>query len=247
MNRIAATLLLVWGLVACSKYSLDLDTGQVDGPGTLGISVSGEPVKGVVIYFHGSDQDAQVIEDDQKHTDLFDPLLRAGYAVVAANAGGNAFGNPESVDAYRRLVAAARKKYVAQSTFFVAESMGAIPALALIAQDLEHTIAGMVGISPLMGLPPDLRDVPFVKGPWGGSVPADADPLAWPSETFEGRSFLMFASKDDKVIPGNASATVFADRYGSVAKVEVVDCRGGHVATACYDGEAVKNWLASLK
>src|SRR6185369_4714239 len=102
-------------LVACSHhdkdYSLTLDEAPVNGLGTLGLSVAGEPVKAVVVYFHGADQTARVIRDDEKHRNLFDPLLRNGYAVVSADAGGNAFGNLASREAYRQLILAARKKY----------------------------------------------------------------------------------------------------------------------------------------
>src|SRR5262245_56668004 len=77
-----------------SLYGMPVNEANPGGIGTLGLSVAGQPVKGLVIYFHGSDQNARVIADDRKHTDLFDPLLRAGYAIVSADADGNAFGNP---------------------------------------------------------------------------------------------------------------------------------------------------------
>jgi hypothetical protein len=53
---------------------------------------------------------------------------------------------------------------------------------------------------------------------------------------FADRSFRLYASKEDKVIPDIASAQAFADRFGSVAKIEVIDCQGGHVALARFRG-----------
>jgi hypothetical protein len=244
-----ATISLVCGLVGCSEgglYGFKLDAAQVNGPGTLGLSQRGQPVKGLIVYFHGSDQNAQVTQVDRKHTDFFDPLLRSGYAVVSADAEGNAFGNPASRHDYRQLIAAAQQKYVAEPLFFVAESMGALPASALISEDTGRQVKGMVGISPLMGLPPDTRSVSFIAGPWGGQVPDRADPLSWPPEAFSDRSFRLYAPKDDKVIPANASARAFADHFGSVAKIAVIDCDGGHVAAACYQGADVVKWMAHL-
>lgn len=246
-----ASALLVCGLVGCSgsnerDYSLHLTETEMVGPGTLGLSNNDLPVKGLIIYFHGSDQTARVIRDDQKHRDFFDPLLRVGYAVVAADARGNAFGNPASRADYRRLLAVARSKYSAEPVFFVAESMGALAALALLADATDRMVRGMVGISPLMGLPPVARSASFIAGAWGGSVPDMADPLSWPPETFADRNFRLYSSKDDHTIPPEASAHAFADRFGSVAKIELVECTGGHVSAACYQGTDVEKWFDSL-
>jgi hypothetical protein len=245
------TIAMIFGmLTGCAKqpslYGIPLDAVSIDGAGTLGLSQTGQRVRGVVVYFHGSDQTARVIEDDRRHTDLFDPLLRAGYAVVSADAGGNSFGNPAAQKAYRSLLTAAERKYGAQPVFFVAESMGALSALALIREDTRGQIKAMVGISPLMGMPPEVRSVSYVAGPWGGDVPDSADPLTWPPESFGGRTFRLYASKSDKVIPSIASAWAFADRFGSVAAITVVGCPGGHVALACYQGAEIESWISGL-
>ena len=257
-NAVSRRLLSVWvaaalccSVVGCSHhdtdYSLTLDDIVIGGPGTAGLSVAGQPVKGIVVYFHGADQNARVIRDSEKHRNVFDPLLRAGLAVVAADAHGNAFGSPASREDYRRLIAAARAKYGAVPLYFVAESMGALAALALISKDTQHEVKGMVGISPLMGLPPDIRSVSFIKGPWHREVPDSGDPLSWSPEVFAGRSFRLYTSPEDKVIPANASATAFGERFGSVATVEIVECAGGHAASACYQGSDVATWMADLQ
>jgi hypothetical protein len=56
----------------------------------------------------------------------------------------------------------------------------------------------------------------------------------------------LYTSSDDKVIPADASATAFADRFGSVATIEIVKCEGGHTASSCYQGSDVAAWFASL-
>jgi pimeloyl-ACP methyl ester carboxylesterase len=243
-------LILACSLAACrahdTDYSLNLDDVAVGGPGTAGLSVIGQPVKGIAVYFHGADQNARVIRDEEKVRNVFDPLLRAGMAVVAADAGGNAYGNPGSREDYRRLIAAARAKYGNVPLYFVAESMGALAALALISEDVQHEVKGMVGISPLMGLPHEVRSVDFIMNAWNGEVPESADPLSWPSEAFAGRSFRLYTSPEDDVIPADASANAFAEKFGSVASVEIVECEGGHAASACYQGTDVATWMEGL-
>jgi pimeloyl-ACP methyl ester carboxylesterase len=249
LTALAAIFVVIGSLVSCSSpsnYGFDVAELEVAGPDTLGLSDAGQVVKGVVVYFHGSDQTAQVIKDDRKHTDFFDPILRAGYAVVAADADGNAFGNPASQDAYRKLVDQARQKYVTGNLFYVAESMGGIAALTLLSEDKERAVKGVVGISPLMGLPPAAQSISYIAGSWGGTVPPGADPLGWAPITFSGRQFRLYAARGDKVIPPDASARAFYNRFASVAKVAFVNCGGGHVAADCYRGDEVVKWMSGL-
>jgi pimeloyl-ACP methyl ester carboxylesterase len=249
MRRLLLALALVLALVSCAKnkdYSLHLDETHVDGPRTLGLSEAGEQVKGLVVYFHGSDQTARVIRDDEKHRNLFDSLLRDGYAVVAADAEGNAFGNPASRDDYRRLIVSARSRYGAVPLTFIAESMGALPALALLRENRDRTINGMVAISPLVGLPPQARAASFIEDPWGGSVPDAADPMTWPSQTFVHREFRFYVPDGDQVVPAGATGTDFAARFGRAATVQIVSCPGGHVSSACYRGAEVDKWISDL-
>lgn len=51
----------------------------------------------MVVYFHGMDEKAEVTQSDLKHKSFVQVLVRAGYAVVSADASRNAFGNPVSV------------------------------------------------------------------------------------------------------------------------------------------------------
>jgi alpha-beta hydrolase superfamily lysophospholipase len=246
-----SAVLIVLPLAGCDSgipqmYGIKVDEEQFAGPDTLGLKPSGQQVKGLIVYFHGSDQSSRVIADDRRHTDYFDPFLRAGYAVVAADAHGNAYGNPKSRADYRRLISAAQQKYIAGPVFFVAESMGALAALALISEDTGRHVKGMIGISPLMGLPPEAESLSYVAVAWGGTIPPSADPLDWPPEVFAGRHFRLHAAKDDNVIPAIAGPQAFADKFGAVADVAIMPCEGGHVALACYQGPHDEEWVSSL-
>lgn len=249
--RLAVTLAVaLFATVGCSDGDPYGDTnivaGEVNGTGTLGLAAQGRPVKEIMVYFHGSDQTAAVIQDSAKHKEFFAPFLRDGFAVVAADAGGNAFGSPTSRQDYRNLIHAAEQKYHAKVTAYVAESMGALAALALLGEDHAHQIKGMVGISPLMGIPPYIRTTTFIADPWGGNIPDAADPLSWPTDTFAGDAFRLYQAKRDRVLPKGATAADFAARFGGVATVDIVECAGDHVDRSCYQGSDAKQWLAGF-
>jgi pimeloyl-ACP methyl ester carboxylesterase len=241
--RVGVALLCAALLVAGCGSELKVAATELGGPDTLGLSAEGERVKGVVVYFHGADQSARVLQDSEKHAEFFDSMLRAGYAVVAADAGGNAYGNPQSRDDYRRLISAATQHYGTTDLFYVSESMGTLAALALLSADTQHQVKGLVGITPLMALPPEARAVSYIQGPWAGAVPDAADPVTWPPEAFAGRDFRLYRAAEDDTIPDDAGARAFADQFGEVAQIEVIDCPGEHVAPACYRGDEVANWM----
>ena len=225
---------------------ISIQKSVVDGPGTVGLVAAGQPVKGVVVYFHGMDETATTTQSDAKHKSVVDALLRSGYAVVSADAAGNAFGNPASRAAYQSLIRAAQVKYQAPVQFFLATSMGALPALALLRNPEGRQIKGMVGISPLMGIPPEGRDINFIRAAWGGTVPTEADPLSWLPAAFAGKHFELFYSDGDTVVPPKASAPAFIGRFGAVADVRVVTCTGNHVAPDCFRAGDVAAWMGSL-
>ena len=246
LARAVMSLVVLASLMSCSDNTFDVESAEVDGSGTLGLRDVSEPVKAIVVYFHGSDQVAQVIYNSEKNQQFFAPLLRGGFAVVAADAGKNAYGNSASRQDYRSLMTSAEAKYGAKVQLFVAESMGALAALALLAEDAAHQIKGMVGITPLMGLPAYIRGTSFIADQWNGKVTNEADPLSWPPNTFVGRNFRLYQAAQDVTIPRAATATDFANRFASVATVDVVECRGAHVDPSCYQGDDVEKWFAGL-
>jgi hypothetical protein len=252
MLRVGAGILLLCLGVACGSPTVQTDAGdplhivEVDGNGTVGMTLGAVPIKGVIVYFHGKGQHPDVIYKNPKHRALFAPLLRSGYAVVASEAGGDAFGNPLSLNDYRGLAVAATTKYHAPPKLFVAESMGALASLALLTEDYGWQIRGMVGITPLMGIPAEDRSIDAVKDAWRDGVPPTADPMEWDPKSLEHRAFLLYQADHDEVIPTGATARDFATRFGAVADVRIARCAGGHVAADCYDSAGVTSWVAGL-
>lgn len=239
---------IAFGGVGCrtNESTFRVTSQEVDGPGTLGLSAEGQPVQGIVVYFHGMDQGAEVTRMDDKHSALTEQLLRAGYAVVSADAEGNAFGNPASQQAYSYLIDSARQRYATDRVVFVAESMGALPALLLWSSLPPGEVTAMAGITPAMGMPVGVRSMDFVLGPWGGAVPESADPMSWPPEALAGDHIRLYVGDNDNVIPPGATGTDFAERFDGVADVDVVPCHGGHVAETCFDGADLVDWLSTV-
>lgn len=247
--RFIAISLLAVTIAGCATDEppqLQITSAEISGPGTLGLWVATKPVTGLVVYFHGMDQDSEVLRADDKHQVLSQALLENGFAVVSATADGNAFGNPASQTDYRELITAARAKFATDQVFFFAESMGGLPALMLMNDPQAGSVKAMAAVSPVMGLPVGPRSLDYVAGPWGGEVPPDADPMSWPVEHFAGDRFRLYLPDDDGLVPPGATGEDFKNRFGPAANVELERCEGGHVSEKCFDGSAVVDWFKSV-
>ncbi|MFW0795261.1 hypothetical protein AAFP30_15715 [Gordonia sp. CPCC 205515] len=198
---------------------------------------TGSPT-GVVIWFHGMDSDGTEFGHDPRHRHFAEPFLRDGWVIASASAGGNSFGNDGAMADYRRLIAAATHRYRIPRMLFASESMGTVAALRLYREKEFAHIDGLVGISPLTGLPATLRGVDFIADAWGGTVPQRADPLSATQSGYADRRFLFFYSMGDTVVPAAAGARAFAIRFSKRADVSLVVCQGGHVDGSCYGGDA---------
>ena len=243
---VAAAALIVAISAACGGAEpAQIVETEVSGPGTLGISHENSATKGIVVFFHGMDQDHREPLSDAKHKELSDSLLGAGYAMVSADAGGNALGNPGSQAAYRKLIADAITAYGSDRIFFLAESMGAVPALILYG-DNTIPVRGMAGVSPLMGIPPSARDISYVAAAWNGNVPDSADGMSWAPDRVVDKRFRLYASPDDTVIPKDAGADAFQAKFGQAATVDLIRCSGDHVDASCFDGDGLVKWMNAI-
>ncbi|MDY6808602.1 MAG: hypothetical protein SW127_06240 [Actinomycetota bacterium] len=193
---------------------------------------------GIVVWFHGMDSDGTEFTHNPKHRHFAEPFLRSGWVVVSASAGGNSFGNDAAMSAYRTLINRSRAEFGTRRLLFAGESMGVLPALRLYAEPEFAGIDGLVGVSPLTGLPPTMRGVDFIVEAWEGTVPQRADPLSEPASAYEHRRMLFFYSTADTVVPSAAGARAFAIRFGKAATVALRVCAGDHVDGSCYGGDA---------
>lgn len=219
----------------------------LDGQPTLGLSKKNKNPTALVVFFHGLDTDEHSPISDASHKKLTDTLLNAGYAVVSSNAGGNAYGNPASRQQYLNLARLAAYHYHVADIYLLAESMGAIAAVDILANPDTLPVRGLVAISPALNLgdaPPPYRKAIEAAYP-GQSIDA-VSPMNLPPDQLIGKRLRFYASQDDKIVPTADNASAFDDRFGSMASISIVHCSGGHMAAACMQGNDIVRWYRSL-
>jgi len=221
----------------------------VDGQQTLGISKKGGAIRGVVVYFHGPDADEFAVTYDNPHKKLTERLVNANFAVVSSKASGNAFGNPQSQENYRQLANMAVEHYRVENVFFLAESMGAIAALNLMAATETSRIRGLAAINPTTDLAnASTSYAPVIAESFPDRPTLElTNPMAFPPEAFTDKQMRFYVSNDDAVIPAAADALAFQKRYGATAKLSLVGCDGGFGDPSCLQGDDVLRWFTTLE
>jgi pimeloyl-ACP methyl ester carboxylesterase len=234
-------------LSACSSRGLDYFHTVVDGQESVGISKRDTAVRGVVIFFHGLDRDESVLSSDTAHKDMTATLTDAGYAVVASRGGGNAYGSAASQHNYAELVFGAAKHYASDRIFFLAESMGTIAAVNLMAKNKDIPVLGLAAINPLLNLgalTPQYVSAAQYANPDEPIV--DVDPLSLSIASLAGEHLRVYVSPGDTLISTADNATAFENRFGAVANISVVTCSGEHMDPSCIQGEDISEWFSSL-
>jgi hypothetical protein len=218
----------------------------VDGQSTLGITKWRQP-RGLVIFFHGLDTDEYVLTGDEVHKRLTDQLLDAGFAVVASKAGGNAYGNEASQHNYRQLGRVAVKHYQVTDVYLLAESMGTVAAVNLLAFSETLRIHGLAAILPVLDLnsapPGHQADIPE-RHP---DEPLESvNPMKLPLGSLRGKTMRFYVNHDDSLATTEEQAAAFQTRFGSAAKISIVPCKGGELDPSCMQGTDIVRWFASL-
>jgi pimeloyl-ACP methyl ester carboxylesterase len=253
--RVAAAVLviaIVAMLSGCSEANaegFEYLRVTVDGQQTLGISKKDAAIRGVVIYFHGPDADEFAVTSDDPHKTLTEKLVNAGFAVVSSRAGGNLFGNTESQRNYRELANMALEHFRVENVFFLAESMGAVAAMNLMAATETSRIRGLAAINPVIDLAnASASYAPIIAESYPDRTALDlANPMKFPPNTFADRQIRFYVSGGDVVVPAAANATAFEKRFGGDAKISVVKCSGGHGDPSCLQGDDLLKWFSSLE
>lgn len=250
LTAVAMLLGIVAMLTACTNSSAPVSrlariNTTIDGQRVLALYRAGTPVNGVVIYFHGLDRDETVIESDGAHRELTTAFADAGYPVAASSASGNAYGNSASQADYAALIAAAKSNFKTDRVLFVAESMGAVAAVNLMAQDRNHTIRGLAGINPLLNLnvgPAQYLAVAHQVNPQY----VRTSPVDLPVESLRGRDFRFYLADRDQLVLTPTNADLFSSRFGGVANISTVECTGEHLDASCIQGKDILRWFSGL-
>lgn len=250
----AAMAVVVTAAVGCSSSENKFDylRLQVDGQPILAITMKDAFIRGVVVYFHGVDEDEFALTSNAARSSMTEKLVSAGFAVVASRAGGNAFNDPATLQNYRELGSMALQHYRIEDIYFLAESRGAIAAVNLLASSITP-VRGLVALQPEFdGVGP--RPPAWPSGVQQHSPQAAdqlppqpvgmVDPLSiWP-ETLKGRSLRFYVGGKDSPSSSTADAEAFKQRFDSAADVSIVNC--GAQETSCDGGDDIAKWFNGL-
>jgi pimeloyl-ACP methyl ester carboxylesterase len=218
---------------------------QVDGQSTLAITKNDVLIRGIVVFFHGLNQNEFSLTSDQPHKTVTEKLLNAGFAVVASSAGGNAFGDPATLRNYRELGSMAREHYRIENIYFLAESIGAIPAVNLLASDYT-SVRGFAAISPALNFDSATPEWPALAAKSPGGPPEPVNPMNLPLDAMKGKSIRFYISPQDTLVRPADNALAFQQHYGPVANISTVNCSGGHGDPSCLKGDDLVKWFAQL-
>jgi hypothetical protein len=197
---------------------------SVDGTPVLVLRPD-KPTDRLVLYLHGSGEQASVLEEEQLKPTV-DAFLRKGFAVAASNGGDEYnWGVPSSV----RDSAALARRLGYKHVYILAQSMGGVAGIKLI--DLLHPVA-WAGIFPVCNARSVWRasaeDAAAIERAWGpGPPPKDISPVK--AKDVGNLPVIMFSSPEDTNVPKSENADVCAAwMTKGGAKVTVVSTEGEH-------------------
>ncbi|WP_369130482.1 alpha/beta hydrolase [Modestobacter roseus] len=233
------------------------EPGPAPGPEVVDLVVDGEPAtavvppgtpRGLVLYLHGLNGDHTALANGDQ-AGVVERLVDDGYVVAAADAHRNAFGNEASQQSYVTLAQELTDRYGTPRTFLIAESMGAVAGLKLVAADAIPDLAGAALISPLTDLAVTVGSEfePQVRQAYGGELPIGAEnPADLPAEEFAGEHLRFYLAADDDFVVSAQNADPLIARLEGVAEVSVVGCQGGHVDASCFQPDDLATWFDGL-
>lgn len=252
---VAGCLVLLLALFGCSAFGgadappeAHVENLVVDGQAALALVPGKTQPRGLVIYLHGFGGNHESLQSADQ-AGIADRLVADGYVVAASDAHFDAFGNAESQQAYVDLARELRDRYSTSRTFLLAESMGTVAALQIVAHDQIPDLVGMVAISGLT----DLDTVagtefePLLRQAYGGRLPTGAEnPARLSASAFAGTRLRFYVTEGDDLVVSAENATPFVTKVQGVADVSVVQCTGGHVDASCFQPDDIADWLEAL-
>lgn len=217
----------------------------VAGQETLGVSIKDAMVRGVIVYFHGAGTDEFVIAADESHQNLVNSLVHAGFAIVSSEAHGDSWGSRASQEAYLALAGVATNHYHTENLYFLAEDMGSLAAVKLMALAPTARIRGLAAINPVLDLARVApEDQAAVEASYRDRPLDPENPMTLPPSVFADRKMMFFVDSSDHRAPADVNARAFSARFAPPAEVTIVDCVG---AADCLQGDELVKWFTKLE
>lgn len=208
---------------------------QVDGQDAIVIRPD-VPNGRLVIYAHGYEARATAVLNDEAFGELADGLVAAGYVVAAGDAGGDAWGDPASVDSHAALAAAVTDLVAATDVYLVAESMGGLAGARLVEGRRIPGLRAYAGIQPLCDLGSVYDEyaasIDAAYGPAVGTALRELSPVPLDGAV----PALFWASEDDTVVAKARNADACAAQVvADGGRALVVAAEGDHGDPSHYD------------
>lgn len=216
------------------------DRSTVAAPTAL---VDGAPIR-LVIAFHGTGGSDGTM-DSGNGAIVRDALLDEGYVVVAANLGGNTWGNAEAMGFLSNLYDWCSTLWEVTDTVLFGQSQGGGVAWVSTRRGLFPTLRGVVGVAPAINFQwvsdsgsssPAIRTAYGADASTFAALSADYAPFSGTRDDYAGVHFKLWASPDDTTTPNNLHANRFVSLglAAKAASIEVVTVTGAHLSAEHY-------------
>jgi dienelactone hydrolase len=164
----------------------------------------------LAVFVHGSGEDRRTMVDDRRHSGVARDLVEHGYVVLAADAGGRAWGDAASVADYRALIARTVRDYGLHDVFLMAESMGGLAAMQLARSVPDvRAVTAWYPVYDLRTMATKHRFAGWIARAWAGADRSVVSPVAVPRVPM-----MIWASAHDTVVSAalNARRLAAAER-----------------------------------
>jgi pimeloyl-ACP methyl ester carboxylesterase len=190
---------------------------------------------GLVVFLHGWGQTRWSLLSRREEASVASAVSDAGFTLLAADAGGKAWGDPASLADYERLIARTRQRYDLQDVFLMGESMGGLATMQL-ARRLNDVRAATAWF-PVCDLRTmqQARFQDTIRSAWAGRSRSAVSPVA-----VGDTPLLVWASAADTVVDATTNAAVCVDEAKAAgAEVTYFHTTGEHGDPSNYDPATV--------
>ncbi len=223
---------------AVGTYARDYGTAKVIDDRATGsvLVVPAHPIGALAVFVHGSGQTRYSILKTERDFLVARELVAHGYLVLAADAGGRAWGDPASVADYERLIAATVRDRAVRDVVLMAESMGGLAAMQLAARvpDVRAVVA-WYPVCDLRTMQHEPHYAAAIAKAWATGDRSVVSPVAAPAVPMS-----IWASPDNTVVSAAGNAAVCAaEARRAGAPVTYVHTTGEHGSLSNFHPDEV--------
>ncbi|HEY0374987.1 MAG TPA: alpha/beta hydrolase [Amnibacterium sp.] len=212
---------------AVNTYAQDYGTAKViDDRATQSVLIApARPNGALAVFVHGSGQTRDSILSTRRDFIIAKALVEHGYLVLAADAGGRAWGDAASVADYERLIARTVRERGVRDVFLMAESMGGLATMQLAARvPAVRAVTAWYPVCDLRTMAHQPRFAAAIAKAWSTGDRRIVSPVAVPAVPL-----TIWASPQDTVVSAARNAAVCAaEARKAGAPVTYVRTTGEH-------------------